>query len=64
MRLVSEGRMMAYINDVRTVLDEQFLHSVPEDVHRLAGESSRVRQVRVHLYITKTFKYTILERIK
>jgi hypothetical protein len=54
------------LNDVRTVLDEQLLHSVPEDVDRLAGESSRVRQVRVHLYITKTFKYryTILERIK
>ncbi len=46
------------------MLDEQLLHSVPEDVDRLAGESSRVRQVRMHLYITKTFKYTILKRIK
>jgi hypothetical protein len=55
---------MGWLNDVRTVLDEQLLHSVPEDVHRLAGESSRVRKVRVHLYITTTIQYTILRRIK
>ncbi len=45
------------------MLDEQLLHSVPEDVDRLAGESSRVRQVRMHLNTLQHLEDHLLERL-